>query len=49
MREQRQLVKVSGFGGGCTYTMGFVNLDLTVGPIRATKRFYVVDAKLSSI
>lgn len=32
-----------GFGGGRTYTTGFINLDLTVGPIRAAHLFHVID------
>lgn len=40
----RQLIEVSRFGG-CTYTMDFVNLDLTVESSRAEHRFHVIDSQ----
>lgn len=41
----KQLVEVSSFRGKSTYTMGFVNLDLNVGPRRTTHKFYVIDSQ----
>lgn len=29
----RQPIEISGFGGGRTYMMGFVNINMIVGPI----------------
>lgn len=40
-----QPLEVSGFEGGCTHTLGFVNLELTVGSIRAVHRFHDIDAQ----
>lgn len=31
-------------GGNCTYTLGFANLDLIVGLIRAMLKFHVIDS-----
>lgn len=39
-------IKVSSFGGDCTHTLGFVNLDLTVGPLRAAHRFHIINAQM---
>lgn len=41
----RQPIAVSGFRGGCTYTMGFVSLDLIVEAIRAAHQIYIIDAQ----
>lgn len=43
----RQMIEVSGFGSNCTYILGFVNLDLTVGQIRAMHRFHVIDSQMA--
>lgn len=36
-RVTRQRIEVSSFRGKCTYTIGFVKLDLTIGPERTTQ------------
>lgn len=38
----RQQIEVAGFGGGRTHTLGFVNVDLAVGPIQAAHQFQVI-------
>lgn len=43
----RQLVEMSGFGCGCTYAMAFMNLDLTIGPIRAMDWFHVFYSQMT--
>lgn len=35
MNITRQPIEVAGFGRGRTRTLGFVNLDPTIGPIQA--------------
>lgn len=42
----RQLIEPS-FGGDRTYTIGFVYLDLMVGPIRTAHQFHIIDAQTS--
>lgn len=42
-------MEVSGFGGNCIYTLGFVNLDLVVRLVRAVHRFHVIDSRLSTM
>lgn len=37
-------VEVSSFRGNASFTLGFINLDLTVGPMRVANRFRVIDA-----
>lgn len=37
---QRQPIEVSGFGGNFTQTFGFVNLDSTIGLIKAARTAY---------
>lgn len=39
----KQLIEVSSFGGERIHTLGFVNLDLTAGPIGATHRFHIIN------
>lgn len=39
----RQPIEVPRFGGGYTYTMDFVNLDLKVRTIQAAHQFYVIE------
>lgn len=39
----RQPVKVSRFGGNASLTLGFIELDMTIGPMRASTRFHVFD------
>lgn len=41
----RQSINVSSFRGHSTCTVGFVNLDLKVEPIRATHKFHVIDSQ----
>lgn len=41
----RQYYEVPRFGSNCTYTIGFVNLDLIVDPVRAAYRFHVIDSR----
>lgn len=36
------LIEVSNFGGNCTYAI--VNLDLTVGLMRAAQKFHVINS-----
>lgn len=43
----RQPIEVPSFGGDRTHMIGFVNLDLTIGPIRAAYRFHIIDAQTS--
>lgn len=43
----RQPIKVSGFRGDCTYTIGFMNLDPTVGLIRAAHLSHVINAQMA--
>lgn len=40
----RQPIEVLGFGGGYMCTMGFVNLDLAVGSIRAAQWIHVIES-----
>lgn len=42
-RITRRCIEVSGVGGNCICTMGFVNLNLTVGSLAAVHRFHVID------
>lgn len=39
----RQPIEVFGFRGKCEYTLFFVNLDPTVGPMRTSHRSHVTD------
>lgn len=41
----RHPIEMSGFGGDNTHTLGFVNLNLSVEPIQAAHRFYVINAQ----
>lgn len=43
-RITRQPIEPSSFRGNYTYTIGFVNLDLTVGPIPTAHKFHVTDS-----
>lgn len=43
----RQPIEVSSFRGHSMYTMGFVNLDLTVGPIRVAHKFHLMDSQMT--
>lgn len=43
----RRPIEVTGFGGDRTHTLGFVNLDLTVKPIRVAHRFHAIDAQMT--
>lgn len=38
-------VKVSGFGGKASFTIGYINLDRTIGPMRAATHFHVTNAR----
>lgn len=40
-------MEVLEFEDGCTYTMRFVNLDLTVGSCQTEHQFHVGDAQIS--
>lgn len=44
---QKQSFEVSIFNGDQTSTIGFVNLNLTVGQIRAPFHFYAIDSQTS--
>lgn len=46
-RTVEQLIEVSSFGGNSSFTVGYINLDLTIGPIREATRFSVIDAHTS--
>lgn len=43
-RIMRQSIEVSGLGGNCSYSIGFVHLDLTVWPMRAAHQFHIIDS-----
>lgn len=38
-----QPIQGPSFRGNRTYTMGFLNLDLTIGPIQAAHKFHMID------
>lgn len=38
-----QLIEVSGFGENASFTLGYINFDLTIGPTRAATCFHVID------
>lgn len=40
----RQAIEVFGFRGKCEYTLGFVSLDPTVGPMRTANKFHGIDS-----
>lgn len=42
-----QPIEVSGVIGSWSFTIGYINLDLTIGSMRAATRFYVIDALTS--
>lgn len=42
-RITRQPIEVSSIRGNITYTIGFVNLVLSVGPIQAADKFHMID------
>lgn len=46
-RDVKQLAEVSGFGGNAFFTLDNINLDLTIGLIRAATRCHVIDARTS--
>lgn len=39
-----QSIEVSSFEGSASFTLGYINIDLAIGLIRASNCFYVIDA-----
>lgn len=39
-----QPIDVSNFGGNAFFTLGYIHLDRTIGPMQAATSFYVIDA-----
>lgn len=39
-----QLIKVLGFRVSASFTLGYISLDLNIGPIQAATQFHVIDA-----
>lgn len=44
-RIAEQLIEVSGFEGNASFALGYINFDLTNGPIREATRSHVLDAR----
>lgn len=45
----RQPIEVLRFGGNYMYALGFVKLNLIVGPIRVVHRYHVIDSRRPTI
>lgn len=45
--RHKNIMEVSNFRGHKTFKIGFVTLDLTLGPIRAAHPFQVIDSQTS--
>lgn len=43
----KQLIEVSSFGGSASFTIGYINLDLTIRLMRAATGFHVIDTPTS--
>ncbi|KAK9911759.1 hypothetical protein M0R45_035650 [Rubus argutus] len=46
-RIVRSTVTISGFGNGSEDTLGYIQLDLKVGPIRSLTKFHVLNASVA--